>query len=62
MCRSFPFRGCGLRLQLRQCGVGQAKVLSPLAIACEAGMGARTLPAIFLHSPLPLPSPGRGGS
>ena len=28
---SFPFRGCGLRLRVRPCGLGQAKELSPLA-------------------------------
>lgn len=37
---SFPTRGCGLRLQVRQCGLGQAKELLPLATAREAGMEA----------------------
>ncbi len=56
---SFPCRGCGLRLQVRKCGVGQAKELSPLAIAREVGMGARMAQAIVLH--LPPPCPVRGG-
>ena len=58
---SLTFRGCGLRLRVRQCGLGQAKELSPLATAREAGMGASAeLIVYFALAPtLTLPRQGR---
>ena len=51
--RSFPCRGCSLRLQVRLRGLGQAKELSPLATSTEAGMGARAMVCLVMRLPPP---------